>query len=1055
MKAIVHLSDLHLSVNKKFGFNVDEIDNLIEKLVSDIKSIETKDNFKIDSIFFTGDLTFSGQDDEFEDFHHKFLLPLLGQLEISMENVFITPGNHDMNRKCIGIIEKGIREKYEADAISEIFSNIDAKNETWPRADSYTKYISKYHQNHTIEHNGHLCRVHKISNKLYILSLNSAWLAQNDEDESNLKITKSQIKIIEKIKFARDAKIIALTHHPLDWLENGDRDHFSTFIEKKVSMLCFGHMHNFKQKQESNFCEGITLFLQAGTLDLRERQCGYSIILFNNPNSVDDGRIIYRKYDKESECFSPWNERGNNGEFSYSTNTMISFDLTKFASTSERLLEDYDTDLLINIGTAEERKKRLSQLFTEPNYIEMESIPIQNSDFKNTQEIVDGNSNIAIFGSHNSGKTSLLKYIFIMGLKKQSHKEVDNIYFYLDFSSSEFSNYHRLFNLLCNIYFSTDASTSFEEKIKSALLNGHCTILFDNISSLKKEKLEIVLDFMRTHSNCKFIFSCDKSKAYDLSSILIDNTIPEFRATSIGTLKRCNVRDIVSRWSFTFPYTGENKLYNEITKTINNSQLPHNYFIYSMLLAIYEADNEIRGILTESDIIENFIEILLKKHIMDTPSDKPQYKELLHFLGFLGKTCFQTEKNFFSNNELLEIAMKFNKMTIATYNIQDYIDPLIISGILIKKNNNITFSQPSFLHYAISYFMGHDSQLHSDVLSEKNYLKLDKAVEYYASQNASSLALLELLRVRTQKIISQMSSIIEKEKNINIDTMDIDKINRVSFLTLVSSQEDFEAKVEELKSDRDSDDERLDKVSPLQSEEDNCDQKMEKTLKKDDSIKYLPSKLLENLSLYSRVFRSTELTMDPEKTIDIFDNITNGFIFYMKTFILSMDEQYVIPYMLPIIEKKMTEDNLTEKQKSKVIETFKTILLVFRSAMPNTVQSIMSDVISSKKPRIENIIKETKKQNSADKIKTTILGLLLMDLKDDNIQPIVSELIKIKNNSIQDSLFLKINQIIMGNYDLNKKDEEFLKTTLKGMAKKKKLTELPKLGDAMQAMREN
>lgn len=61
-----------------------------------------------------------------------------------------------------------------------------------------------------------------------------------------------------------------------------------------------------------------------------------------------------------------------------------------------------------------------------------------------------------------------------------------------------------------------------------------------------------------------------------------------------------------------------------------------------MLLAIYEVDHDVKGILSESDIIENFIEILLRKHFMDTPPNKPQFKELRHFLGYLGFTLFKT-----------------------------------------------------------------------------------------------------------------------------------------------------------------------------------------------------------------------------------------------------------------------------------------------------------------------------------------------------------------------------------------------------------------------------
>lgn len=469
-----------------------------------------------------------------------------------------------------------------------------------------------------------------------------------------------------------------------------------------------------------------------------------------------------------------------------------------------------------------------------------------------------------------------------------------------------------------------------------------------------------------------------------------------------------------------------------------------------MLLAIFEVDPDIKGILSESDIIENFIEILLKKHIMTTPSDKPQYKELLHFLGYFGKHCFDNEKTFFSNNEVLELAIHFNKKTLSNYNVQDFIDPLVQSGILSLHKNEVTFSQPSFMYYAISYFMKHDEELKNKILSPDNYLLLDKVVEYYASQNASSLELLNILQERTKLIIDEMASTIKEDKNTDVSNLDINSMERISILDLISSREDVETYVEKLKSDKVANDNHLDEVAPLNSEDQNCEINIEE---QDDKVG-LPNLLLQNLSLYSRVFRNTELTMDPEKTIDIFNDITDGYMFYMKSFILMMDESYVIPYILPALEKKMAEDNLSEKEKKKVIELFKTVLSLVRSAMPNNIQMVMTDVISSKKPRIENIIKATR-ENTTDEVKNAILGYVLMDIKDENILPLVNELSKIKNNIVQESLFFKINHAIISNYDLPRKDIESLKGTLKKIAIDKKMTNMPTISSAMSAINDD
>lgn len=585
------------------------------------------------------------------------------------------------------------------------------------------------------------------------------------------------------------------------------------------------------------------------------------------------------------------------------------------------------------------------------------------------------------------------------------------------------------------------------------LRDGRCTIFIDNINHASKENLKSLFDFIQINNKCRYIIACDKDYPNEVCKHIIDGSFGNFKTTTIGSLRRRNVRDIVSRWEFAIQHAGENKLYNEITKTVHNSQLPHNYFIYSMLLAIFEVDPDIKGILSESDIIENFIEILLKKHIMTTPSDKPQYKELLHFLGYFGQHCFNNQKAFFSYNEVLELALKFNKQMLTDYNVHDFISPLQKSGILNQTKNQITFSQPSFMYYAISYFMRHDHKLKAEVLKEENYLSLDKVIEYYASQNASSLELLHTLQQRTKSVIDEMSCIIRNEKGQEINELDLNSIKRMSIFDLFSSSDDVENYIEKLKSDKTASDNHLDEVAPLSAQGKPCDI----SIKEQDNRKIdLPNLLLQNLSLYARVFRNTELTMDPDGTIDIFNDIANGYMFYMKSFMLMMDESYVIPYILPALEKKMSEDNLTEKQKNKVIQAFKTILSFIRSVMPNNIQALMSDVIATKKPRIENIIKETRKREENDSVKSAILGYILMDIKDENITSLVNELSKEKNDIVQESLFFKINQVIVSNYDLPRRDVDSLKQTLKDIVNKRKINiPISNINSAMTAIKDD
>lgn len=1045
MKTILHISDLHLTNKESPGFSHLKAAEILSTLLTDVNQIEEEKSVKVDTVFFTGDMTFSGTEEQFAKFDEIFLNPLLASLNLERSDVYFTPGNHDINRNEVNLLENILRNSGDENSISDYFNQINNGDVNWKRLDGYFSYESMHlaHSKNCIG-NGKLISCFKISHKLYVLCINSAWLAQDDTDQEKLRITKQQLDFISRLKIPPDAKILALTHHPLDWLQKDDREKFSTFIEKKINMLFFGHMHRFKQKAESSFSENITLFMQAGTLDTRDSVTGYSVINFNRKNNVSDGTVFYRKYNKSQKSFEAWLERGNEGCVDFSTDNILTFDSNKFSELSGKILDETDTDLLINTGIPQEKKKRLRDLFTQPNFIEMELGPISTLKINSTNEITDGENNTIILGGHSSGRTSTLKFLYITCLERQVNKDFSEFSFFLDFANIELKSTSTLINLMCQQYSSDEMTTSFEEKVKKMIMDGSCIIFIDNFDKVTSKEEKVVNEFLEKHDKCRFIVSADQTEGPLICQLVPEKVKSKYHSVALGSLRRSNVRDMVSRWN---GFSSQNVIYNEITKTINNSQLPHNYFIYSMLLAIYEVDHDIKKILSESDIIENFIEILLRKHFMDTPSNKPQYKELLHFLGYFSKCLFDRQSSFVNNNDLLQIAITFNTETMHDYQVLDYIEPLKSSGILQEQFGNTSFSQPCFLYYALAYFMKHDAELHAQIISDEYYLNLDKAIEYYSSQNSSNLELLYIISDKVEALKNKLSDRVFKDKSVRIEDVSVDTSSAFSILDMVSNASDFEEKIESIKADRERNDERLDRAMPL-SDKDNEANLGECRAEKRQNIVH---DLVQSLSLYARVFRSTELSMDRQKTIDIFTDLSSGYMFYLKSFVLMMDEQFVIPTVLPALENKMHEENLSDPEKKRVLEIFKLVLSIFKSTIPNNIQLLMSHELSSKKPRIANIINETK-NTVINPVEKAILTYVLMDLKEENIVSLANEVMRDQNKIVQDSLFFKINQVLTSNYDLKKVDEDKLKNMAKKIGFERKIA-TPKISEAFEKLK--
>jgi 3',5'-cyclic AMP phosphodiesterase CpdA len=110
----LHLSDLH-ACRPKTGW---EAKGILDKLEEDFEKLQGQYGLKPDLIFFTGDAVFGqiGKDegksikeqfkeaaDLFENIRTSF------SPEVPKENVFLVPGNHDVNRdNVLPILHKGL-----------------------------------------------------------------------------------------------------------------------------------------------------------------------------------------------------------------------------------------------------------------------------------------------------------------------------------------------------------------------------------------------------------------------------------------------------------------------------------------------------------------------------------------------------------------------------------------------------------------------------------------------------------------------------------------------------------------------------------------------------------------------------------------------------------------------------------------------------------------------------------------------------------------------------------------------------------------------------------
>lgn len=339
----LHLSDLHL------GRDVYNEKIVLEKLLADIKTQIEINNIELNLVFITGDLTFSGQKEEF-DHVQEFIGELLIVTKLNKDDVVVVPGNHDVNHNQVLSIARNSKKLLNnRDAISEIIGNETER-------DIYTQGLKNYYE--FIENNFSWAKAGKknalsytINKKLNgtsvsILSLNTAWLVYGNEKG---KIVLGERQVREAFDEIDNAQIIvALMHHPFEWLELFDSNDVKKMLERRADFILNGHEHRLDVIGKGSIF-GKAFKISAGsTYEMRNHVNSYNIVDSDISNGV--ATCFFRRFVDQDGGF--WSE--DNTLDNSVSNGKIRIKL------SERMAEE------LSIDSREDKYRNQEELWVNP-----------------------------------------------------------------------------------------------------------------------------------------------------------------------------------------------------------------------------------------------------------------------------------------------------------------------------------------------------------------------------------------------------------------------------------------------------------------------------------------------------------------------------------------------------------------------------------------------------------------------------------------------------------------------------------------------------------------
>ncbi|RWP76651.1 MAG: metallophosphoesterase [Mesorhizobium sp.] len=283
---LLHLSDIHFSnrdINKPYDQNL----GLRDDTVDDIKKMRANIGKDVDAILISGDIAYHGQKFEYEyaaDWLRDALCPAAG---CRFEDIFVIPGNHDVDRKAAAepiheLARKALRDtpvSMSNGAIKRFVDSEASSEMLFKPITNYNRFAAKF-----------LCEVgfyqEDTGQKPYALrdftlndgstlrmwGFNSVLVCDADDDVNRMFVDPSAAEII-----TRDDGVthLVMCHHPFNWLRNSAE--FQNRIEAVSKIHLFGHEHNLRVEDSRRFTR-----IKAGALhpdrDEPGWQPGYNLI---------------------------------------------------------------------------------------------------------------------------------------------------------------------------------------------------------------------------------------------------------------------------------------------------------------------------------------------------------------------------------------------------------------------------------------------------------------------------------------------------------------------------------------------------------------------------------------------------------------------------------------------------------------------------------------------------------------------------------------------------------------------------------------------------------
>ncbi|MEM9120095.1 MAG: leucine-rich repeat domain-containing protein [Cyanobacteria bacterium P01_F01_bin.56] len=310
----LHLSDLH-ACKPRTGWDAKPV---TDSLCADLKKMQEQQGLRPDLIFFTGDAAF-GQigsqrgemiADQFRE-AHDFLETVRNSFAPAIEqrNVFLVPGNHDVNRETITTFEKDwLEQPHSLDKITNLLQKAGADwKQIRNRLNDYARFLDNYGYDHLLTQRERLiyADAREVAGvRIGIAGFNSAWSstgAGRSEMGRLWMAGRYQLETLRQQMPPNDF-MVALIHHPPNWLVPEENPAFGRQLEREFPFVLHGHEHQDFVRPNADTGQAV---ISAGACHewSESKNNGYNFVRLDF--KAGKGEVWLRQYDSSGGGWVP------------------------------------------------------------------------------------------------------------------------------------------------------------------------------------------------------------------------------------------------------------------------------------------------------------------------------------------------------------------------------------------------------------------------------------------------------------------------------------------------------------------------------------------------------------------------------------------------------------------------------------------------------------------------------------------------------------------------------------------------------------------------------